>query len=77
MKLNNNHLLTLTLHKISIFNSLFFITEIRKTFNLLDKNSDERLSRSEIIKGIHLLKVHPTEEEAENIMEELDLDGNE
>jgi Ca2+-binding EF-hand superfamily protein len=36
---------------------------------------DERLSRSEIIKGIHLLKVHPTEEEAENIMEELDLDG--
>lgn len=53
------------------------ITEIRKTFNMLDKNSDERLSRSEIIKGIHLLKVHPTEEEAENIMEELDLDGNE
>jgi ABC-type bacteriocin/lantibiotic exporter with double-glycine peptidase domain len=74
----SNQLLTLTLHKTSIaiiLYYIFFIPEIRRTFNLLDKNSDERLSRSEIIKGIHLLKVHPTEEEAENIMEELDLDG--
>ncbi|CAG2219424.1 CALM [Mytilus edulis] len=52
------------------------IEEIRKTFNLLDKNHDGRLSKTEIIKGIHLLKVNPTEVEADDIMNELDLDGD-
>ncbi|CAC5414831.1 CALM [Mytilus coruscus] len=50
--------------------------EIRKTFNILDKNHDGRLSKTELIKGIHLLKVNPTEVEAEDIMTELDLDGD-
>ncbi|XP_063406529.1 uncharacterized protein LOC134690486 [Mytilus trossulus] len=50
--------------------------EIRRTFNLLDINHDGRLSKTEIIKGIHLLKVNPTEVEAEDIMSELDLDGD-
>ncbi|XP_060070986.1 uncharacterized protein LOC132550905 [Ylistrum balloti] len=50
--------------------------EIIASFELIDLNSDGRISKGELIKAAALLGMNPTEEDAKNMMRLADLDGD-
>jgi calcium-dependent protein kinase len=52
------------------------IAELQKAFKSLDKNSDGKLSRDELIAGYRQIMGDMAEEEVDRILKQADTDGN-
>jgi calcium-dependent protein kinase len=52
------------------------LLELQKAFQALDKNSDGKLTRAELIEGYSKLYGDMAEDEVDNIMKIADFDGN-
>lgn len=59
----------------SIFKTSY-ISEIRRTFQHLDKNEDNKLSAAEFVRGGKIIGVQMTKEEAQQMINGVDTDGN-
>lgn len=51
-------------------------SEIKRTFECLDKNKDGKLSASEFVRGSKIMHVTMTEEEAKAMIKEVDANGS-
>ncbi|CAG2245519.1 uncharacterized protein [Mytilus edulis] len=52
------------------------LSEIKRTFELLDLNKDNKLSAKEFVKGGHFIGVNMTLQQAQQMIKEIDTDGN-
>ncbi|CAC5414830.1 CALM [Mytilus coruscus] len=52
------------------------LSEIKRTFELLDLNKDNQLSAKEFVKGGHFIGVNMTLQQAQQMIKEVDADGS-
>ncbi|XP_033747581.1 calmodulin-like [Pecten maximus] len=52
------------------------LAEIRRSFSIIDENGDGKITLEELQGAAYILGIYPTEEEAQEMLEEADLDGD-
>ena len=54
---------------------MLLISEIQRSFNVLDVDKNGRLSLSEVVNGLHVCGLNPTKKEAKEIFDKINKSG--